>query len=138
MRFSGYMVFDFVFYSQFCKNWNDRIRTCLRFRPFIAISLHQLSYVPTARRLLPCVLIRDKFSDLFFCSHYGDARNRTEKFENTLERKSLYACHRQNEAETSEKYNKYKGDVNERNRGRDSNPQRLYDTLILQVTIYQF
>ena len=32
----------------------------------------------------------------------GDARNRTEKFENTLERKSLYACHRQNEAETSE------------------------------------
>ena len=36
----------------------------------------------------------------------GDARNRTEKFENTLERKSLYACHRQNEAETSEKYNK--------------------------------
>ena len=53
----------------------------------------------------------------------GDARNRTEKFENTLERKSLYACHRQNEAETSEKYNKYKGDVNERNRGRDSNPQ---------------
>ena len=123
MRFSGYIVFDFVFYSQFCKNWNDRIRTCLRFRPFIAISLHQLSYVPTARRLLPCVLIRNKFSDLFFCSHYGDARNRTEKFENTLERKSLYACHRQNEAETSEKYNKYKGDVNERNRGRDSNPQ---------------
>lgn len=57
----------------------------------------------------------------------GDARNRTEKFENTLERKSLYACHRQNEAETSEKYNKYKGDVNERNRGRDSNPQCLYD-----------
>ena len=123
MRFSGYIVFDFVFYSQFCKNWNDRIRTCLRFRSFIAISLHQLSYVPTARRLLPCVLIRNKFSDLFFCSHYGDARNRTEKFENTLERKSLYACHRQNEAETSEKYNKYKGDVNERNRGRDSNPQ---------------
>ncbi len=123
MRFSGYIVFDFVFYSQFCKNWNDRIRTCLRFRPFIAISLHQLSYVPTTRRLLPCVLIRNKFSDLFFCSHYGDARNRTEKFENTLERKSLYACHRQNEAETSEKYNKYKGDVNERNRGRDSNPQ---------------
>jgi len=32
----------------------------------------------------------------------GDVRNRTEKFENTLERKSLYACHRQNEAETSE------------------------------------
>ena len=123
MCFSGYIVFDFVFYSQFCKNWNDRIRTCLRFRPFIAISLHQLSYVPTTRRLLPCVLIRNKFSDLFFCSHYGDARNRTEKFENTLERKSLYACHRQNEAETSEKYNKYKGDVNERNRGRDSNPQ---------------
>ena len=25
---------------------------------------------------------------------------------------------------------KNKGDVNERNRGRDSNPQRLYDTLI--------
>ena len=25
--------------------------------------------------------------------------------------------------ETVEKYNKYKGDVNERNRGRDSNPQ---------------
>lgn len=67
----------------------------------------------------------------------GDARNRTEKFENTLERKSLYACHRQNEAETSEKYNKYKGDVNERNRERDSNPQRLYDTLVFQVTIYQ-
>ena len=60
----------------------------------------------------------------------GDARNRTEKFENTLERKSLYACHRQNEAETSEKYNKYKGDINERNRGRGSNPQCLYDTLI--------
>ena len=123
MRFSGYIVFDFVFYSQFCKNWNDRIRTCLRFRPFIVISLHQLSYVPTARRLLPCVLIRNKFSDLFFCSHYGDARNRTEKFENTLERKSLYACHRQNETEVSKKYNKDKGDVNERNRGRDSNPQ---------------
>jgi hypothetical protein len=31
-------------------------------------------------------------------------------------------CHRQNEAETSEKYNKYKGDVNERNRGRDLRP----------------
>ena len=30
----------------------------------------------------------------------------------TLERKSLYACHRQNEAEASEKYNKYKGDIN--------------------------
>ena len=47
----------------------------------------------------------------------------------TLERKTL-TCHRQNEAEASEKYNKYKGDINERNRGRDSNPQRLYDTLI--------
>ena len=63
----------------------------------------------------------------------GDARNRTE---GNIGEKPL-TCHRQNEAETSEKYNKYKGDVNERNRGRDSNPQRLYDTLILQVTIYQ-
>ena len=62
----------------------------------------------------------------------GDARNRTEKFENTLERKSLYACHRQNEAETSEKYNKYKGDVNERNRGRDLRPFfSILDTTIL-------
>ena len=138
MRFSGYIVFDFVFYSQFCKNWNDRIRTCLRFRPFIAISLHQLSYVPTTRRLLPCVLIRNKFSDLFFVVVTAMPGIEPKKFENTLERKSLYACHRQNEAEASEKYNKYKGDINERNRGRDSNPQRLYDTLILQVTIYQF
>ena len=39
----------------------------------------------------------------------GDVRNRTEK--NTQERKTL-TCHRQNEAEASEKYNKYKGDVN--------------------------
>ena len=56
----------------------------------------------------------------------GDARNRTE---GNIGEKPL-TCHRQNEAETSEKYNKYKGDVNERNRGRDSNPQCLYDTLI--------
>ncbi len=89
-----------------------------------------------ARRLLPCLLIRNQFSDLFFCSHYGDARNRTEKFENKLERKSLYACHRQNEAETSEKYNKNKGDVNERNRGRDSNPQCLYDTMISGTSLF--
>ncbi|BDT64674.1 hypothetical protein SP4011_10910 [Streptococcus parapneumoniae] len=60
----------------------------------------------SARRLQPCVLIRNKISDLFFVVFNGDARNRTEKFENTLERKSLYACRRQNEAETSEKYNK--------------------------------
>ncbi len=59
-------------------NWNDRTRTCLRFRPFIAISLHQLSYVPTARRLQPCVLIRNQFSDLFFVVINGDVRNRTE------------------------------------------------------------
>ena len=56
----------------------------------------------------------------------GDARNRTE---GNIGEKPL-TCHRQNEAEASEKYNKNKGDVNERNRGRDSNPQRLYDTLI--------
>lgn len=63
------------------------------------------------------MLVR-KLTLLYYSGHNysnGDARNRTEKFENTLERKSLYACHRQNEAETSEKYNKYKGDVNERN-----------------------
>ena len=42
-------------------------------------------------------------------------------------------CHRQNEAETSEKY---KGDVNERNRGRDSNPQCLYDTLISGTSLF--
>ena len=41
-------------------------------------------------------------------------------------------CHRQNEAETSEKYNKYKGDVNERNRGRDLRPFfSILDTTIL-------
>lgn len=46
--------------------------------------------------------------------------------------KSLYAYHRQNEAETSEKYNKYKGDVNERNRGRDLRPFfSILDTTIL-------
>ena len=85
-----------------------------------------------AKRLLPCVLIRNKFSDLFFVVFNGDARNRTEKFENTLERKSLYACHRQNETEASEKYNKYKGDVNERNRGRDLRPFfSILDTTIL-------
>ena len=38
----------------------------------------------------------------------GDARNRTE---GNIGNKPL-ACHRQNEAETSEKYNKNKGDVN--------------------------
>lgn len=38
----------------------------------------------------------------------GDARNRTE---GNIGEKPL-TCHRQNEAEASEKYNKYKGDVN--------------------------
>lgn len=56
----------------------------------------------------------------------GDVRNRTK---GNIGEKPL-ACHRQNETEASKKYNKDKGDVNERNRGRDSNPQRLYDTLI--------
>ena len=82
-----------------------------RFKNILFLSYHRLSRLSpkNARRLQPCVLIRNKFSDLFFCSHYGDARNRTEKFENTLERKSLYACHRQNETEASKKYNKDKG-----------------------------
>ena len=81
-----------------------------------------------ARRLLPCVLIRNKFSDLFFVVINGDARNRTE---GNIGEKPL-TCHRQNEAETSEKYNKYKGDVNERNRGRDLRPLfSILDTTIL-------
>ena len=37
----------------------------------------------------------------------GDVRNRTEEY---LGDKTL-TCHRQNETEVSEKYNKYKGDV---------------------------
>ena len=58
----------------------------------------------------------------------GDARNRTE---GNIGEKPL-TCHRQNEAETSEKYNKYKGDVNERNRGRDLRPFfSILDTTIL-------
>ena len=58
----------------------------------------------------------------------GDARNRTE---GNIGEKPL-TCHRQNEAETSEKYNKYKGDVNERNRGRDLRPLfSILDTTIL-------
>ena len=62
----------------------------------------------------------------------GDARNRTE---GNIGEKPL-TCHRQNETEASEKYNKNKGDVNERNRGRDSNPQRLYDTLISGTSLF--
>ena len=81
-----------------------------------------------ARRLLPCLLIRNKFSDLFFVVVNGDVRNRTEGLENRGNKP--LTCHRQNETEASKKYNKDKGDVNERNRGRDSNPQCLYDTLI--------
>ncbi len=38
----------------------------------------------------------------------GDVRNRTE---GNIGEKPL-TCHRQNETEASEKYNKYKGDVN--------------------------
>nr|DAR80661.1 MAG TPA: hypothetical protein [Caudoviricetes sp.] len=50
----------------------------------------------------------------------GDVRNRTEKY---IGEKITLRLSPPCEAETSKKYNKYKGDVNERNRGRDSNPQ---------------
>lgn len=75
-----------------------------RFKNILFLSYHRLSRLSpkNASRLLPCVLIRNQFSDLFFCSHYGDARNRTE---GNIGEKPL-TCHRQNEAETSEKYNK--------------------------------
>lgn len=51
----------------------------------------------------------------------GDVRNRTEDWKKIGEKP--LTCHRQNETEASKKYNKDKGDANERNRGRDSNPQ---------------
>ena len=50
----------------------------------------------------------------------GDVRIRTEKIHR---REITLRLSPPCEAEASEKYNKYKGDVNERNRGRDSNPQ---------------
>lgn len=62
----------------------------------------------------------------------GDARNRTK---GNIGEKPL-TCHRQNETEASKKYNKNKGDVNERNRGRDSNPQCLYDTMISGTSLF--
>ena len=46
------------------------------------------------------MLIRNKFSDLFFVVIDGDVRNRTEDWKNVGE-KSL-TCHRQNEAGASE------------------------------------
>lgn len=92
-----------------------------RFKNILFLSYHRLSRLSpkNARRLLPCVLIRNKFSDLFFVVINGDARNRTE---GNIGEKPL-TCHRQNETEASKKYNKDKGDVNERNRGKDSNHQ---------------
>ena len=42
-----------------------------RFKNILFLSYHRLSRLSpkNARRLQPCVLIRNKFSDLFFCSH---------------------------------------------------------------------
>lgn len=70
-----------------------------RFKNILFLSYHRLSRLSpkNAKRLLPCVLISNHFESfpfLFFVVFNGDARNRTEKLENTLERKSLYACHR--------------------------------------------
>lgn len=52
-----------------------------RFKNILFLSYHRLSRLSpkNAKRLLPCVLIRNKFSDLFFLVINGDARNRTEK-----------------------------------------------------------
>ena len=52
-----------------------------RFKNILFLSYHRLSRLSpkNARRLQPCVLIRNKFSDLFFVVINGDARNRTEK-----------------------------------------------------------
>ena len=71
-----------------------------RFKNNLFLRYHRLSRLSpkNARRLLPCVLIRNKFSDLFFVVFNGDARNRTE---GNIGEKPL-TCHRQNEAETSE------------------------------------
>ena len=81
-----------------------------RFKSILFLSYHRLSRLSpkNAKRLLPCVLISNHFESfpfLFFVVFNGDARNRTEE---NIGEKPL-TCHRQNEAETSEKYNKYKG-----------------------------
>ena len=52
-----------------------------RFKNILFLSYHRLSRLSpkNARRLLPCLLIRNKFSDLFFVVINGDVRTRTEK-----------------------------------------------------------
>ena len=52
-----------------------------RFKNILFLSCHRLSRLSpkNARRLQPCVLIRNKFSDLFFVVFNGDVRTRTEK-----------------------------------------------------------
>lgn len=77
-----------------------------RFKNILFLSYHRLSRLSpkNARRLLPCVLTRNKFSDLFFVVINGDARNRTE---GNIGEKPL-TCHRQNETEVSKNIIKYK------------------------------
>nr|DAQ68742.1 MAG TPA: hypothetical protein [Caudoviricetes sp.] len=89
-----------------------------------------------ASRLQPCVLIRNQFSDLFFVVFNGDARNRTEKLEKHRRENHFTPVTAKTRPKPRKNIIKYKGDINERNRGRDSNPQRLYDTLISGTSLF--
>ena len=64
-----------------------------RFKNILFLSYHRLSRLSpkNAKRLLPCVLTRNKFSDLFFVVLTAMSGIEPKKY---IEEKSLYACHR--------------------------------------------
>ncbi len=85
-----------------------------RFKNILFLSYHRLSRLSpkNARRLLPCVLIRNQFSDLFFVVINGDARNRTEKFEKHRRKNHFTPVTAKTRPKPRKNIIKYKGDVN--------------------------